>query len=645
MQSTASLYPSQYREYYRDWKDAYAKKPEIFHDSGFEWLAKHAKKVGGSHKVVDGKIMRVFFPIYIEPTVPRNMQLVFSANGYQVVSDKEVVDTHNRQVSINKAFQQLAKKSGLDANVIKKNLDSYAEELGASGAMILVVSRHPYDIVGMSTGRAWKSCHTVGGMSPRDKKADEIARRKFYEKHEALRKAAEAEAAESDEYVEAKKNLAAVKERSEQAYLALSSTKKSFVEDLERKSAKSLRKDMESIKVAAKGKEREVMTAILSFFAKFLVRESIESEPAFAVPSWARPGAVGEDTRRKLLFDGDDSFCGGEHGFAQGRAELITESSRPSLLDLSRQEMPDFNSDDFADAIYGLYISSNRRKLAARIEISRDHLSQLFPQKRTVVFIPALIDFVCPEPSAVRNLLRKASPLGLWKAIESTLRISRLSLNEVVDQQVEHVVGLAAALRATEAALMKADKRSMRSREKNPAQHAWEEKVKVYENQANDYRTGVYSHLVRQDVITGSVIAYVIKPKMSLLTSLERAGKLLPKFAEALESRLDKGNKDPIFEPLGRVIFRTAHSWKGDVKQSKIAYLRAGNVYGFGEKLEISEQFKRMAKHLVVTLNKSARRDMSGLSIIPRALHRGDHDTTYAEGDLYGSPRLNYHED
>jgi hypothetical protein len=74
--------------------------------------------------------------------------------------------------------------------------------------------------------------------------------------------------------------------------------------NLERKSAKSLQKDMESIKVAAKGKEREVMTAILSFFAKFLVRESIESEPAFAVPSWARPGAVGEDTRRKLLFDG-----------------------------------------------------------------------------------------------------------------------------------------------------------------------------------------------------------------------------------------------------------------------------------------------------------------------------------------------------
>ncbi len=221
MQSTASLYPSQYREYYRDWKDAYAKKPEIFHDSGFEWLAKHAKKVGGSHKVVDGKIMRVFFPIYIEPTVPRNMQLVFSANGYRVVSDKEVVDTHNRQVSINKAFQQLAKKSGLDANVIKTNLDTYAEELGASGAMILVVSRHPYDIVGMSTGRAWKSCHTVGGMSPRDKNA----RRKFYETHEELRKAAEAEATESDEYVNAKKNLASVKERSEQAYLALSSTK------------------------------------------------------------------------------------------------------------------------------------------------------------------------------------------------------------------------------------------------------------------------------------------------------------------------------------------------------------------------------------------------------------------------------------
>ena len=195
MQSTASMYPSQYRAYYKAWKAAYAEHPERFHDSGFTWLAKHAKRVGGSHKVVDGKIMRVFFPIYIKPTVPSDMQLVFSVNGYQVVSDKEVVDSHNRRVSINKAFQQLAKKQSLDASLIKKDLDSYAEELGASGAMILVVSRHPYDIAGMSTGRAWNSCHTVGGMSPRDKKADEIVRRKTYAEEKALRKAAQEEAA------------------------------------------------------------------------------------------------------------------------------------------------------------------------------------------------------------------------------------------------------------------------------------------------------------------------------------------------------------------------------------------------------------------------------------------------------------------
>ena len=641
MQSTASLYPSQYREYYRDWKDAYAKKPEIFHDSGFEWLAKHAKKVGGSHKVVDGKIMRVFFPIYIEPTVPRNMQLVFSANGYRVVSDKEVVDTHNRQVSINKAFQQLAKKSGLDANVIKTNLNTYAEELGASGAMILVVSRHPYDIVGMSTGRAWKSCHTVGGMSPRDKKADEIARRKFYEKHEALRKAAEVEAAKSDEYVEANKNFSAARKRRAMA----KSSVNSFTEDLNLKSDSVLEKDRAAIKKAATGKEREVLAAILSFWAKVLVRESIESEPAFAVPSWARPGAVGEDTRRKLLFDGDSSFCGGSQGFAQGKAELITgDFSNPVMLDLSRQEIPDFNSEDFADALLGIYLSSIRRKLALQtdLNLNRDQLVQAFQEKRIVVFIPALVDFVCPEPSAARDLLRKVSPFDVWRVIESTLKIS-LSLNEVVDK---HVAGLATALRDAETEYLKADNRVVRAREKNPAQHAWDvAKTKTYDEEQDKYRTGVYSHLVRQDVVTGSVIAYVIKPKMSLLTSLERAGKLLPKFAEVLESRLDRGNKDPIFEPLGRVIFRTASSRYEDDGQSPIAYLRVGKVYGFASREKIESQFERMAKHLVVTLNKSARRDMAGSDVIPRALHRGDHDTTYAEGDLYGSPRLNYHED
>ena len=48
-------------------------------------------------------------------------------------------------------------------------MQEYAEKLGSAGVMLLCVSRHPYDIAGMSTGRAWPSCHTLGGDTPKDK--------------------------------------------------------------------------------------------------------------------------------------------------------------------------------------------------------------------------------------------------------------------------------------------------------------------------------------------------------------------------------------------------------------------------------------------------------------------------------------------
>ena len=70
MQAVAMMYPSQYRKYMLAWNEAYAVNPEYFNDSGFRWLAKHAKRVGGSYKTSNGMIFRVFFPIYIEPALP-----------------------------------------------------------------------------------------------------------------------------------------------------------------------------------------------------------------------------------------------------------------------------------------------------------------------------------------------------------------------------------------------------------------------------------------------------------------------------------------------------------------------------------------------------------------------------------------------
>lgn len=622
MQSTASMYPSQYREYYRDWKDAYAKNPEIFHDSGFEWLAKHAKRVGGSHKVVDGKIMRVFFPIYIEPTLPDDMQQIFESSNYRVASDSVVLDNHNRQVSINKAFQQLAKKKDLAPKIIKKNLDGYAEELGSSGAMILVVSRHPYDIAGMSTGRAWKSCHTVGGMSPRDKKAYEIARRKFYAENEALRKAAQEEAARSDEYVKAQQSLVKARRDRDASVAIVASARDDLTSYLESPAFVSvLQKNIDYIRRYARAKRHAVLVASLAFFAASIRSKSVISKSDKAsFPDWVLSSAEGKAAREQMALDflspaddfDDDPF-----------------SAKPRF------------AGDFGDAIVWLYVSALSRKLDSVPSVSR---RDFLPDEPRVFIAPPLVGF-CTYTDESRSLyeyIQSASSnvTAWWDVISRTISLSSGDVEQELDKRFdllrERYRASWGAEHAVDAAIENLDQVALR----NPAQSEWDSAKDEYFSAA--YPAGEDSRLVRQDVVTGSVIAYIIKPKLSLLTSIERAGKVLPKFAEVLESRLDRGNKDPIFEPLGRVIFRTASSRYEDGGRSPIAYLRAGLVYGFGERPGIKSQFKRMAKHLVVTLNKSARRDMAGSDVIPRALYHGDNDTTYDEGDLYGSPHLNY---
>ena len=170
MQTVAAMYPSQYRKYMLAWNEAYAVNPEYFNDSGFRWLAKHAKRVGGSYKTSNGMIFRVFFPIYIEPALPSDIETTLDKAGYQADKSCEYcTDKHGRKVAVGKAYQQLAKKSGKSEMTIKSSLEKYSEILGSTGAMMLCVSRHPYDIAGMSTGRAWKSCHTIGGDTPYDK--------------------------------------------------------------------------------------------------------------------------------------------------------------------------------------------------------------------------------------------------------------------------------------------------------------------------------------------------------------------------------------------------------------------------------------------------------------------------------------------
>lgn len=86
MRSTAAMYPSQYRDYVKTWNRYYQTDPEFFNESGFERLAKLARKSGGSFKEQRGIIFRVMFPFVVPPRLPEHMAVMFKSAGCQMVA-------------------------------------------------------------------------------------------------------------------------------------------------------------------------------------------------------------------------------------------------------------------------------------------------------------------------------------------------------------------------------------------------------------------------------------------------------------------------------------------------------------------------------------------------------------------------------
>jgi hypothetical protein len=134
MQTVAAMYPSQYRKYLKLWKEH---NVAAIHESGFQWLVKHAKRVGGSYKESNGIIYRVYFPVYVEAEIPISIQFALSKAGYRIDADSPeyCIDKHSRRVSVNKAYQLIAKKQHIAADVINDNMREYAESLGSAGVI------------------------------------------------------------------------------------------------------------------------------------------------------------------------------------------------------------------------------------------------------------------------------------------------------------------------------------------------------------------------------------------------------------------------------------------------------------------------------------------------------------------------------
>ena len=537
MQTTASMYPSQYRQYWQAWKEAYAENPEYFNDSGFKWLAKHAKRVGGSYKISNGMIFRVFFPIYVEPELPTSMLDVFKEAKYTVgASMQEVTDRHGRNVSVGKAYQQLAKRAGVPEKTIKSVLETYAEVFGSSGAMLLCVSRHPYDIAGMSTGRAWRSCHTIGGTTPRDKRVYVREKAKY---DRMMRDQGDALKAQYEE-------LSAAYRNQKDAYIEAVSEWNAVLKSLE----SVISTEIEGVV------DRVLSDAVITVLKNFTTAD-----------------------REQLL-----------RWFVTAVQKTLSEMGKVLVAMQLAEELPADELDRVIPMILALAKGAS------------------IPAVYAVSFSNAM-GTIAPDESFN------------WTALR---RVSELILQDVLKTCIPSQPELMATLK--QAALDLEDSYSgMQSAEKTRNELG----VKLAAPELRVEPAGELFRYVRQDVVTGSVIAYVIKPKAELLTSIERTKRVAPNLAELLEKKFNRSNSDPLFAPMARVILRSANR----------RYLRAGTVYGFSELPTIRRQFRDMIYTLTVALNKARKRDYGMLEPLVHE-YNDKVDTTYQEGASVGSTKL-----
>ena len=140
------LKPSQYRELVKGWdKERYK---EIFTDSKYEH---------------DRNGYRVYIPIdkpNAKVDVPREIEVALDYEGYEVEDYiKGIAISHDkkRRMKIGKILKN--HENALHWFTVDPTRAAYKEN------HLCVISRHPYDIAGMSTDRGWYSCMNLGGGS------------------------------------------------------------------------------------------------------------------------------------------------------------------------------------------------------------------------------------------------------------------------------------------------------------------------------------------------------------------------------------------------------------------------------------------------------------------------------------------------
>lgn len=110
----------------------------------------------------DKNANRIYIPIKIsdqnQPGIPTDILDWLRWYGYGVIDMERAIvrDKDGRNIKLGKLLKKLGKEEML--NWFAKYRDG---KLKKTDNLEIVISRHPYDILGMSTGRGWTSCHDI----------------------------------------------------------------------------------------------------------------------------------------------------------------------------------------------------------------------------------------------------------------------------------------------------------------------------------------------------------------------------------------------------------------------------------------------------------------------------------------------------
>jgi|GEM_PF-2194093 len=135
-----------------------------------EYTAKWTPAMRERYKEVFGDKYRIYFP-FTRPSDPKKVRIppeikkAVEDAGYEIV---DYLKGHAKRTGVD--TKNLTKISGILGkidNELKKKFDADPERAGAGkekAEYYIVISRHPYDIVGMSSDRGWSSCMTLGSF-------------------------------------------------------------------------------------------------------------------------------------------------------------------------------------------------------------------------------------------------------------------------------------------------------------------------------------------------------------------------------------------------------------------------------------------------------------------------------------------------